>query len=244
MKYTKKPITIEAVKWDGDKFEGPDFAPWLQEAFNKNQLDAGAVWFGKELKYIMVRTLHGIAEVKPGDYLVKSPAGDLYPCDARLFEQMHEMDQNSITILNPISELTKLQNEVGYVKGDINVIALLGLFGEAGEVLNETFLIDNSGDEIKAEDLKMEACERAKKIDALKKLIRDNKTNIKADMVYHMEGDIIGKRFNIELSDVFYYLNALAINRGLTLQQLAQLCLEKIKSKQLQKNISHGANIN
>jgi hypothetical protein len=38
---------------------------------------------------------------------------------------------------NYIEKLIILQNEVGYTKGKINNIALFGLFGEAGEVLNE-----------------------------------------------------------------------------------------------------------
>jgi energy-converting hydrogenase Eha subunit H len=38
--------------------------------------------------------------------------------------------------------LTEIQAKVGYKKGSINTVALLGLFGEAGEVLNECGAVD------------------------------------------------------------------------------------------------------
>lgn len=239
MKYSKKAITIEAVKWDGTGFDqSPEQTPWVQEAWHKLAYMPGSVWEKtqppdeKGLPSLLVRTLHGVAEIKPGDYLVKSIHGDLYPCDATLFHQMHTQGES------PLAELTELQNEVGYNKGDINIIALLGLFGEAGEVLNETFLIDNTEDIIKAEDLKMLAVKTALGIDSLKKKIRDNQTKIKADIL-PAERD----SFDKELADCFYYLNALAINRGLTLEDLAKLSIAKVKSKG-QQNISHGSAAN
>jgi hypothetical protein len=239
MKYTKKPVTIEAVKWNGTGFDdGPEQAPWVQEALNKLAYLPGAVWektrpvTDKTLPSLLVRTLHGCAEVKPGDYLVKTINGDLYPCDGVLFHQIHSQGASNL------QQLDELQNKVGYVRGDINIIALLGLFGEAGEVLGELFLIDNSEDDLKAEDLKMLAVDTAKKIDNLKKAIRDNKNSDKINIGtnYVVSSD----DFDKELADCFYYLNALAINRGLTLEDLAGISVAKVKTKQ-QQNISHGS---
>jgi len=68
---------------------------------------------------------------------------------------------------NSIEKLTALQKEVGYEQGTINNIALLGLFGEAGEVLNECKVKkDGVIIPLPLED----AVEVAEKVDRLKKL--------------------------------------------------------------------------
>jgi hypothetical protein len=50
----------------------------------------------------------------------------------------------------------------------------------------------------------------------------------------------------MEMADVLYYLNALAINRGKTLNDYAKISYEKVIKCKLQndtrhKNISHGS---
>ena len=39
--------------------------------------------------------------------------------------------------ISPLERLTLLQDELGYKKGELSTVAMLGLVGEAGEVLNE-----------------------------------------------------------------------------------------------------------
>lgn len=141
--------------------------------------------------------------------------------------------------LTPFQELTALQRKVGYTEGEINVVALLGLFGEAGEVLEGCALLDdaplNSTHGRTASDLKHAGVNIAKDIDTLKKLIRKQEYPFKVTAFRHMHDD----KFDHELCDVLYYLNALAINRGLTLEDLARLSVEKVKQKS-QTDISHG----
>ncbi len=128
-------------------------------------------------------------------------------------------------------KLDDLQQEVGYVKGEINLIALLGLVGEAGEVLNEPLFYNSK----KLDDIQSAAVSVAAIVDGYKKDIRDKV--IIDDVVIKIPSH---KNFDKELADCFYYLKALATNRGLTLEDLARLSYEKIVSKRLQKNINHA----
>ena len=76
--YRKKPVVIEAVKYDGTngaeilKFIFPDIEP-----------DAKA--FGETIK-----TLEGDMHVSVGDYIIKGVQGEFYPCKPDIFEATYE----------------------------------------------------------------------------------------------------------------------------------------------------------
>jgi len=123
----------------------------------------------------------------------------------------------------PIFHLTNLQEELGYVKGEISTVAMLGLVGEAGEVLAET---DVSLFNSKAAII-LDAVNICTKVDDIKKLIRKRE--------HFLELTISGNRMNAfkkELGDTFYYLNILATNVGLTIFDLAQMAHDKVRAKQ------------
>jgi len=138
---------------------------------------------------------------------------------------------------NSIEKLTTLQHEVGYVKGNINNIALLGLFGEAGEVLNECKVKENGI----LKPLPLDgAIEKAEQVDRLKKSIRDKESNPHEIVIENEE------LFDKEMADVLYYLNALAINRGKTLNDYAEISYNKVmyyknKNDIKHSNVEHGA---
>ena len=133
---------------------------------------------------------------------------------------------------NYIERLTQLQNEVGYTKGKINNVALFGLFGEAGEVLNEC-----KHKSLMSNDL-LEVCPdavaKAIEVDNLKKKIRDRYTP-PLDIVIENE-----EAFDMEMADVLYYLNALSINRGKTLNDYAKISYDKVMHYKQQKDIKHA----
>ena len=131
-----------------------------------------------------------------------------------------------------IEKLTELQNKVGYVKGPVNVVALLGLVGEAGEVLNEFTVVSTHKDSYKMLVKIAEACKIAEDIDKIKKQIRDKSFEPVCSFV---PTDKVKK----EMQDVLYYLNALAINFGTTLEELAGESVEKVLKRSSQ-DISHG----
>lgn len=148
------------------------------------------------------------------------------------------MENNENENIQPdyIEKLTGLQKEVGYEKGTINNVALLGLFGEAGEVLNEVKMTkneDGSGWYFEEGD-KALAISVANKLDGFKKAIRDKKHEPLFIKINNEE------LFDKEMSDVLYYLNALAINRGKTLNDYAKISYDKVMGYRKQKDIRHA----
>lgn len=83
MRFRKKPVEIEAVKFDGWNWaecyqfmsnEVPDFPQWLKE---------------KEL--IEIETLEGTMIASRGDWIIKGVNGEFYPCKPDIFEKMYEL---------------------------------------------------------------------------------------------------------------------------------------------------------
>ena len=122
-----------------------------------------------------------------------------------------------------IEKLTELQLTLSpaYGPGPISTVAMLGLVGEAGEVLAECYHTENNFDIIQGA---IQACER---VDSLKKRVRKG-TNDTFAFVQDASVD----KFKSELADTFYYLNILATNMGLSIYDLAQMAHDKIKAKQ------------
>lgn len=81
MKYKKKPIIIEAVKWDGNRVS--EVTDWISEALDKMVI----IRYGNEVR---VKTLEGVMKVSPGDYIIKGVNGELYPCKPEIFEKTYE----------------------------------------------------------------------------------------------------------------------------------------------------------
>ena len=124
---------------------------------------------------------------------------------------------------NYIEKLTALQKEFGYTQGEINPVALLGLFGEAGEVMNECkhkSLINN--DLLK---ICPDAVKTAELVDDFKKKIRSKIIPFGTIVIQDEE------KFDKEMADVLYYLNLLALNRGKTLNDYAEISYQKVMSK-------------
>lgn len=131
-----------------------------------------------------------------------------------------------------LQRLTDLQIEAGYKPGTLNAIAFLGIFGEAGEVLNElTF------DDPYAESLRLEAVQVAEKVDDLKKAIRDqSRLDASTAAVQVLVTD--EAKLDKEIADLFYYVVAASVLRGKTLQYYLDLSYEKVSAK-MQQDITH-----
>lgn len=124
-----------------------------------------------------------------------------------------------------LQKLIELQKQLGYITGPISSVAMLGLIGEAGEVLAETdcslFVDDNLIRDI-GDTLRV-----AVFMDNHKKAIRKTQRNLYIFEVPDHSSD----NFDSELADTFYYLNILATNRGLTIEDLARMGREKVERK-------------
>lgn len=77
MNYTKKPVTIEAVKWNGKDISEPSV--WFSAA-----VDNGCARI--EGDCIKIKTLEGEMTASPGDYILKDIKGEIYPCKPDIFE--------------------------------------------------------------------------------------------------------------------------------------------------------------
>lgn len=99
--YTKAPVTIEAVQFNGMEnsaefiFDcGKDAPDWLKEAFDKGRA-VGGMWeqgpsaddpLGQSLR---IGTLEGTHRADPGDFIIRGIKGELYPCKPDIFAESY-----------------------------------------------------------------------------------------------------------------------------------------------------------
>ena len=87
MKYRKKPVVIEAFKYDGDMIcnDGTPYAPeWAMTALEQGTL------FYRDAGELYINTLEGEHHVSIGDYIIQGVMGELYPCKPDIFELTYE----------------------------------------------------------------------------------------------------------------------------------------------------------
>ncbi len=81
MKYKKKPIVIEAMRYICD-------TPTVREVMN---FMGGAITHkGGD---IIIHTLEGEMRARPGDWIIKGVQGEFYPCKNDIFEATYEAMQ-------------------------------------------------------------------------------------------------------------------------------------------------------
>nr|DAH53169.1 MAG TPA: PGDYG protein [Caudoviricetes sp.] len=92
MKYKKRPVEVEAFKYDGDlkDRDGNWYVPyWGVKAFENKVLHYNAIAFDKEPE-LFVDTLEGTHLVRYGDYIVRGVKGELYNVRADIFEETYQ----------------------------------------------------------------------------------------------------------------------------------------------------------
>lgn len=97
MKYRKKPVVIEAFKYDGDfkDSQGEVYVPdWAVESLeNEGRLYYGSINDGPPCE-LFAKTLEGDMLVNVGDYVIKGIKGEIYPCKPDIFELTYEKVEN------------------------------------------------------------------------------------------------------------------------------------------------------
>lgn len=83
MRFRKKPVEIEAVK-----FDGWNWAECYQ--FMSNEVPAFPQWL-KEKELIEIETLEGTMIASRGDWIIKGVNGEFYPCKPDIFEKTYEL---------------------------------------------------------------------------------------------------------------------------------------------------------
>lgn len=83
MKFKKKPIVIEAVQWVNKQIVCPPGPLWLIEAQERGDITlAGDI--------MRIKTLEGVMEAQPGDWIIQGVKGEIYPCKPDIFYATYE----------------------------------------------------------------------------------------------------------------------------------------------------------
>ena len=97
--YTKKPISIHAVQWDGTKAQAQRIIDWVHsngaEAtyWGLGEWDADA----PDAHYIVIETLEGDMLASPGDWIIQGIRGEFYPCKPDIFADTYVPAEGTIT---------------------------------------------------------------------------------------------------------------------------------------------------
>ncbi|WP_346961126.1 hypothetical protein [Faecalicatena contorta] len=93
MKYRKKPVVIEAFKYDGDlKGSKGYYVPdWAVKALEKKIMFYDALDSDSPPCELYISTLEGVHHASVGDYIIQGVNGELYPCKPDIFEKTYEL---------------------------------------------------------------------------------------------------------------------------------------------------------
>ena len=85
VKYRKKPVVIEAIKFNKDKWENEIAKVRKSEEFPM-------VLLGLKRGFMcpVIETLEGEMMVSDGDFIIKGVQGEYYPCKPDIFEATYE----------------------------------------------------------------------------------------------------------------------------------------------------------
>lgn len=90
MKFRKKPVEIEAMRWTGDNTR--DVALWVEPKLAPFAMPNG--WWLKQLEnkafHLVIPTLEGDHEARPGDWIIRGVAGEYYPCKPEIFAATYD----------------------------------------------------------------------------------------------------------------------------------------------------------
>lgn len=87
MKYRKKPVEIEAIKWNGSNVEevinfcNDKVIVYHDQLLNGVKCDSYS---------ISILTLEDVMRADIGDYIIKGVKGEYYPCKPDIFEMTYE----------------------------------------------------------------------------------------------------------------------------------------------------------
>lgn len=103
LRFTKKPVTIEAVQWDGTKsgIAAIEVAfPGIETCTLSSNLHR------EEVTHWRIRTLEDGHVVSPGDWIIKGVKGEFYPCKPDIFAATYDPAALSLpTQAEPVAQL-------------------------------------------------------------------------------------------------------------------------------------------
>lgn len=76
-KFVKKPIVIEAVRWDGDNHS--EVMRFVGQVLDSDQ------------EGIAIPTLEGVMRASRGDWIIRGVKGEYYPCKSDIFSATYDL---------------------------------------------------------------------------------------------------------------------------------------------------------
>jgi len=97
-RFTKKPVTVEAIQWTGDNlaeviaFTGrhPRFDEWF------STWEEYAQHVARDRRVVKIFTLEGTHEANVGDWIIRGVKGEHYPCKPDIFAETYRPASEAI----------------------------------------------------------------------------------------------------------------------------------------------------
>lgn len=83
--YRKKPITVQALQFDGTAEGLVAVSAWMTAHGH-----AGMGGIEGESKVLRIETLEGTLTASPGDWIIRGISGEFYPCKPDIFAATYE----------------------------------------------------------------------------------------------------------------------------------------------------------
>jgi hypothetical protein len=96
MKFRKKPVEIEAMQLVGDNTDMFAVYQWVEEHTQGSfapyaaELPASGVSIDPATGFMLIATLEGVMQAKPGDWIIRGVQGEFYPCKPDIFDATYE----------------------------------------------------------------------------------------------------------------------------------------------------------
>ena len=93
MRFQKKTVVIEAMQLIGSQNDA--VYRWAESyvgSFNplSDDIPTQGVSIDPATGFMLIATLEGVMQAKPGDWIIRGVQGEFYPCKPDIFEQSYE----------------------------------------------------------------------------------------------------------------------------------------------------------
>lgn len=85
MRFRKKPVEIEAVRFSGSSTSALAIEYWMEGG---KYVEPGMQT--ADVRNLEIETLEGVMIAKPGDWIIKGVQGEFYPCKPDIFEATYD----------------------------------------------------------------------------------------------------------------------------------------------------------
>lgn len=90
-KFRKKPVTVEAMRYDGTPDTASPIIGWaLEHDVSIRYWCENGEGCRKDMHVLRVSTLEGTMTANPGDWIIRGVAGEFYPCKPDIFAATYE----------------------------------------------------------------------------------------------------------------------------------------------------------